>query len=103
MKAATDSPRQLLRIIDQLAIFLENRPGALVAVCDALAEAAINIYGMTVSDTVDHAVVRLVVSDSRKAVSVLEAHGALVVEDEVLMLENDNRPGGLSSVARKNR
>jgi hypothetical protein len=38
----------------QLAIFLENRPGALVRVCEALAKAGINIQALTVSDTVDH-------------------------------------------------
>ncbi|MEO8204626.1 MAG: ACT domain-containing protein [Chthoniobacterales bacterium] len=100
MSASSHSSGRLLRIVEQLAIFLENRPGALASVCDALAEANVNIYGMTVSDTVDHAVVRLVVSDSHKAISVLESHGALVVEDQVLMLENENRPGSLSSVAR---
>ncbi|MFZ4387041.1 MAG: ACT domain-containing protein [Chthoniobacterales bacterium] len=87
------------RIVQQLAVFLENKPGALAAVCDALAEAKINIFGLTVSDTTDHAVVRMVVSNTDKAINVFENHGALVVESDVLMIQNDNKPGSLSLIA----
>ncbi|MCE9543644.1 MAG: ACT domain-containing protein [Verrucomicrobia bacterium] len=87
------------RIVQQLAVFLENKPGALAAVCDALAEAKINIFGLTVSDTTDHAVVRMVVSNTDKAINVFENHGALVVESDVLMIQNDNKPGSLSRIA----
>lgn len=89
-----------VRIVEQLAIFIANRPGTLVDVCDALAEDKINIYGLTVSDTVDHAVVRMVVSDTRRAIALLESHGTLVLDSEVLMVENDNRPGSLSRIAK---
>jgi len=89
-----------VRIVEQLAIFIANRPGTLADVCDALANDKINIYGLTVSDTVDHSAVRMVVSDTRRAIVLLEAHGTLVLESEVLMIENDNRPGGLSRIAR---
>ena len=88
-----------MKIVEQLALFLHNRPGTLAAVCDALAEARINIYGLSVADAADHAVVRMVVSDPRKALHIFEAHGALAVESEVLMIENDNRPGMLSRIA----
>jgi hypothetical protein len=87
------------RIVQQLAVFLENKPGALAAVCDALAGARINIYGLTVSDTTDHAVVRMVVSNTEQALRIFEAHGTLVVESDVLMIQNDNKPGSLSRVA----
>lgn len=87
------------RIVQQLAVFLENKPGALAAVCDALAGAKINIFGLTVSDTTDHAVVRMVVSNTDKAINVFENHGALVVESDVLMIQNDNKPGSLSRIA----
>jgi hypothetical protein len=90
-----------MEVVTQLALFLENRPGTLAAVCDALAEAKINIFALTISDTVDHAVVRMVVSDTNKALSIFEAHGTLVVENDVLMLEHDNRPGTLSEIAKK--
>ncbi len=89
----------IVRIVEQLAIFIANKPGTLGAVCDALAEERINIYGLTISDTVDHAVVRMVVSDTRKAMALFESRGTLVVENEVVMIENDNKPGSLSVIA----
>ena len=74
-----------MQITKQLAIFLDNRLGMLAHVADALAEAKINVYAITTSDTVDHSVIRLVVSDYRRALHVFEEHGTLVVEDDVLM------------------
>jgi hypothetical protein len=90
-----------MELVTQLALFLKNKPGTLAAVCDALAEANINIFALTISDTVDHSVVRMVVSDTDKALSIFEAHGTLVVENEVLMVEHDNHPGTLSEIAKK--
>ncbi len=89
-----------MRIVEQLALFIANKPGTLAEVCDALAAERVNIYGLTISDTVDHAVVRMVVSDTRRAMAVFEARGTLVVENDVLMVENDNKPGSLSEIAR---
>ena len=90
-----------MQITKQLAIFLDNRPGTLANVADALAEAKINIYAITTSDTVDHSVIRLVVSDYRRALHLFEEHGTLVVEDDVLMVEGSNKPGELAQVAHK--
>lgn len=88
-----------MQINKQLAIFLDNRPGTLARLADALAEASINIYAITTSDTVDHSVIRLVVSDYRKAMHLFEQHGTLVVEDDVLMIEGSNKPGELARIA----
>ena len=90
-----------MQITKQLAIFLDNRPGMLAAVADALSEAKINIYAISTSDTVDHSVIRLVVSDTRKALHVFESRGTLVVDDDVLMLEGDNKPGSLARITHK--
>lgn len=90
-----------MQITKQLALFLENRPGMLARVCDALSAANINIYAISTSDTVDHAVVRMVVSDPDKALYVFEQHGSLVVQDEVIMITGDNKPGSLAKLARK--
>lgn len=89
-----------MRIVEQLAVFIANKPGTLVEVCEALAADRVNIYGLTISDTVDHAVVRMVVSDTRKALAIFESRGTLVVETEVIMIENDNKPGSLSRIAK---
>src|SRR6058998_3678499 len=90
-----------MQITKQLAIFLDNRPGMLARVADALAVAKINIYAITTSDTVDHSVIRMVVSDSRRALHLFEEHGTLVVEDDVLMVDGDNKPGSLAQLAHR--
>jgi hypothetical protein len=90
-----------MQITKQLALFLENRPGMLARVCDALSAAKINIYAISSSDTVDHIVVRMVVSDPTKALYVFEEHGTLVVEDDVLMITGDNKPGSLAKIAHR--
>lgn len=90
-----------MQITKQLAIFLDNRPGMLARVADALAEAKINIYAITTSDTVDHTVIRLVVSDPIKALHVFEERGALVVEDDVVLIEGSNKAGELARIAQR--
>jgi hypothetical protein len=90
-----------MQITKQLAIFLDNRPGMLARVADELAKAKINIYAITTSDTVDHSVIRMVVSDYRKAMHVFEEHGTLVVDDDVLMVDGSNKPGELARMAHK--
>jgi hypothetical protein len=88
-------------IAKQIALFVANRPGMLARVCDALSAAKINIYAISTSDTVDHIVVRMVVSDSARALRVFEEHGSLVVETDVLMIEGSNKPGSLAGIAHK--
>jgi hypothetical protein len=56
-------PKLSVETATQLAVFLANRPGALARVCDALGQRRINISALATSDTVDHTVVRIVVSD----------------------------------------
>ena len=90
-----------MHITKQLALFLENTPGTLARLADALAEAKINIYAISTSDTVDHSVIRIIVSDYRKALNMFESHGTLVIEDDVLMMEGDNKPGSLARIAHK--
>jgi hypothetical protein len=83
----------------QLAVFLENRPGALARVCEALAQAGINIHALTVSDTVDHAVVRMLVSDPTKALMLFGERGVLAFENDVLVIEAANERGVLGKIA----
>lgn len=88
-------------VIKQLSVFLENKPGVLGRLCETFADEKINILGMSVSDTVDHAVVRLVTNNPSKARTLLEDAGVLVVENEVLALSLADKPGMLADVARK--
>ena len=88
-----------LERITQLAVFLENRPGALARVCEALAKAGISVHAMTVSDTVDHSVIRMVVSDPTKALMLLGERGVLAFENDVLCIDAANEMGVLGKIA----
>jgi hypothetical protein len=90
-----------MRIVKQLSLFLENKPGALAAVTKVFARQKINIYALSVSDAVDHSVVRMVVSDANKAIHLLGEHGVMVVERNVIMVEGRSEPGELAEIARK--
>ncbi|MBI2822179.1 MAG: ACT domain-containing protein [Acidobacteria bacterium] len=85
----------------QLSVFLENEPGTLARVCDALFDAKINILAHNVHDSIDYSIFRCVVTDPLKAVHLLESAGVFVLEDEVLGIPLDNRPGALGAIARK--
>ena len=94
-------PMLLMEPATQLSVFLSNRPGALARVCDALAKAEINIHALATSDTVDHSVVRMVVSDPTRALMLLGEAGVLALENDVLMIQSDNHPGTLSKIAER--
>jgi hypothetical protein len=91
----------MVQLTTQLAVFLENRPGALARLCDALQQAKINILALCTGDTVDHCVVRLILSDPGAALQLMERHGTVVVESEVLLIQADNKPGTLGRIAHK--
>lgn len=91
----------MVRIEKQLSIFMENRPGGLAKICGTLAETSINIMAMTVHDTVDHAIVRLIADRPVKALLILEQLGLYILESDVVVLDLDNKQGALAEVARK--
>ena len=93
------TPKISMEPATQLAVFLSNRPGALSRVCDALGKADINIHALATSDTVDHSVVRMVVSDPTRALMLLGEAGTLALENDVLMIQSDNHPGTLARIA----
>jgi hypothetical protein len=95
------SPKPAIETATQLAVFLANRPGALARVCEALANAEINIHALATSDTVDHTVVRMVVSDPTKALMLLGEAGVLALETEVLTIETASEPGVLAKIAER--
>ena len=91
----------MVKVEKQLSIFLENRPGLLAKICGTLADAGINILALSIHDTVDHAIVRLLADRPVKALLILEQLGLYILESDVVVLELDNRPGALGEVARK--
>lgn len=86
-------------IVKQLSIFLANQPGALSEVCSTLSAKKINIKALAVSDTVDHAVVRFVLSDPVLGQEVLEDANLLVVDNRVLEIPLASKPGALAHLA----
>jgi len=90
-----------MEVHKQLSVFLENTPGALGRVCRAFAEHDIDIIAHSVSDSIDYAVFRCVVTDPFRAVHLLESAGTFVLEEDVLALPIDNRPGSLGAIAEK--
>src|SRR5205814_1603733 len=94
-------PKLSMEPATQLAVFLSNRPGTLARVCDALAKADINVHALATSDTVDHSVVRMVVSDPTGALMLLGEAGVLALENDVLMIESANSPGTLARIAER--
>ena len=85
----------------QLSILLANRPGALAHIANILAEANINIMALSVHDTVDNAVVRLVLDNPVKALLLLEQEELYILEQDVVILAVDNQPGILARIAQK--
>ncbi len=80
---------------------MENKPGRLSQICGTLADAAINIRAMSVHDTVDHAIVRLIVDNPNKALILLEEDGVYIIPQDVVVLEIENKPGIISDIAKR--
>jgi hypothetical protein len=83
-------------VIKQLCVFIENRSGRLDAACHALADQGINILALSLADTADFGILRLIVSDPDKGYKALKDARFTVVQNEVLAVEVEDRPGGLA-------
>ncbi len=84
--------------LQQLSVFLENRPGRLSQPCKALADAGINILTLSLADTHQFGILRLVVREVDKAKAALEKAGCVVNVTEVIAIEVEDRPGGLQEI-----
>lgn len=84
----------------QVSIFLENRAGRLADVTALLGENGVNIRALSLADTADFGILRLIVNDPDKAVALLKKAGLTVRETEVVAAEVPDRPGGLSGLLR---
>ena len=85
--------------VPQFSIFLVNKPGVLAQVTRALAEAKINVVAMTLVDSQEHGVLRIVVEDPAKTRTVLQRLNLPMTETDVVRLEMSNHPGALADVA----
>ena len=84
--------------VEQISIFLENKPGGLSGVTKVLKDAGINIRALSLADTSDFGILRLIVDDVVKAKKVLNETGFAVGRTHVIAVEVPDRPGGLHSI-----
>src|SRR5512138_2665287 len=84
--------------IRQLSLFLENRPGQLRVPVKVLGDAGIDILTMSLADTQQFGILRIVVRDWERAKALLEGAGVVVNVTEVLAVDVPDRPGGLAGV-----
>ncbi|HUU92090.1 MAG TPA: ACT domain-containing protein [Phycisphaerae bacterium] len=85
----------------QLSIAMGNVPGQLGRLCRVLAQAGVNVRGISISDAADLSVVRLLASDPAAAENALREAGIWFTAHDVLVVELDHRPGALEGVAMR--
>ena len=86
--------------IHQLSVFVSNQPGHLRAPCQILAEAGINLETLSLADTQQYGILRLIIRDWQRAKDVLEAADFVVKVTDVLAVKIPDRPGGLVDVLK---
>ncbi|MCK8603460.1 ACT domain-containing protein [Desulfoferrobacter suflitae] len=84
--------------VEQISVFLENKAGRLAEVTRILSEAGVNIRALSLADTSDFGILRLIVNDNNKAKEALKQHGFTVGKTDVVAVEVEDRPGGLHKI-----
>jgi hypothetical protein len=84
--------------LKQLSVFLENRPGRLRELCSVLAEDGINIITLSLADTEQFGILRLIVREHERAKALLDEKGFVAKLTEVVAVEVKDEPGGLSRI-----
>jgi hypothetical protein len=84
--------------IHQISLFVENKPGHIVAPTRLLAQEGVDIRALYLADTEHYGILRMIVSDWEKAARTLESHGFVVKVTDVLAIFVTDRPGGLADV-----
>ena len=89
-----------MKRIRQISVFVENRPGRLLEVVDFLGKNNINIKALSLADSSDFGIVRLVVKGTDEAIKVLKENGFTVSETNIIACMIDDEPGALASILR---
>ena len=82
----------------QISVFLENKSGRLAELTSALAKASVNVRALSLAETIDYGVLRLIVDKPAEARKALSEAGFTVTETEVVAVEMPDRPGGLAGI-----
>ena len=84
--------------VNQISVFLENRTGQLAEITGLLAENKINLRAISIAETADYGVLRLIADDSEKATNVLLANGNIINMNPVTVVAVPDKPAGLSEL-----
>ena len=84
--------------VKQISVFLENKKGRLAEVTRVLSKEGINIRALSLADTADFGVLRIIVNDPQKCLSVLKTGGFVAQVTEVIAVEVEDKPGGLARI-----
>ena len=85
-------------MIDQITVFLENSEGRLAALCRCFADAGVDMYALTIADTTDYGLVRIVCSNPAGAIAALSTRDYRAIRTPVAALEVPDVPGGLAKL-----
>ena len=84
--------------LKQISIFIENKTGSLSDVCAVLAAGGINLRALSIADTQDFGILRIIVENTEKAVEILKRNGYICKTNEVLAVEIPDRPGTMANI-----
>lgn len=88
-------------MIKQLSVFIENKPGRLCQVTKIISDNGINIHALSIADTTDFGILRIIVKDYEKAKRVLKEQGFTVKITDVIAVSLEHTPGSLAGVLKK--
>jgi len=86
--------------VEQLSVFVENKPGKLLEALETLADAQIDLRALSLADTADFGILRTIVDRPDHTLEILTRAGFLVKSSEVLAVVIGDKPGGLATVVR---
>ncbi|SHE40923.1 ACT domain protein [Caldanaerobius fijiensis DSM 17918] len=87
-------------LVKQVSVFLENKPGRLADITRLLGDNGIDISALSLADTTNFGILRIIVNDPDRAVRIIKENGFTVKTTEVLAVEVEDRPGGLAKVLK---
>ena len=85
-------------MVYQISVFLENRAGQFAEITTILAENGIDLRAISIAETADYGILRMIVDDAEKATVILKQHGYLLSMTPVLVIAVPDRPGGIAPV-----
>lgn len=87
-------------MVHQISVFLENRAGQFAEITTVLAENGVDLRAVSIAETADYGILRMIVDDAQKTTSILSQHGYLMSMTPVLVVAVADRPGGIAPVLR---